>query len=204
MATPPFVPLLEEALNRFLALDPAVAERLARLPVRVIGVEVFGLPGPFYLSVAGGTVHLSAECAGEPDVWVRGGPFALARLALAADGERQVLEGGVEVHGEVGVLNELRAGLAGFAVDWEEQLARWVGDLPGHALGNQARALGGWLRGVRETLGLDLQEYLWEEGRLVPRPEAHAQFLAAVDTLRDDVERLAKRVERLAAGLGEG
>jgi len=203
VSTPAFLPILEEAINRLLALDPEVPRRIARVSGRVIGVEVLGLPGPFYLTFPGGSVHLAASPPAAPDVEVRGGPLSLARLALAPGGERVLLDGGVTVRGDVGVLNELRACLAGVAVDWEEELARAVGDLPAHALGNQARAFGAWLGEVREALGQDLQEYLWEEVRLVPRPESTEGFLAAVDTLRDDLERLAKRVDRLAARLGD-
>jgi ubiquinone biosynthesis protein UbiJ len=202
MATPVWLPGLEEAVNRFLALDPTVPERLSRLSGRVIGVTVEGLPAPLFLSLPGGAVHLTVESPGEPDVTLRGAPFSLLRLALAADGERLLLDGSVTAQGEVGVLTDLRRALSSFTVDWEEELARRVGDVPAHQIGNQARALGDWLARLRGTLALDLREYLWEEVRLVPRPEAVEEFLRDVDTLRDDVERLAKRVERLAKRIG--
>ena len=204
MAVSPLVPVLEEAFNRFLALDPKTPERLARLSGRVVEVDVAGFPGPLFLSFPGGVIHLATDHAAAPDVTLRGGPLSLLRLALARDGERLLADGEVQVHGDSGVLQVLRASLAEREVDWEEEVARRLGDVPAHALANQARAVAAWLDQSRESLGLDLQDYLWEEGRLLPRPESVEAFLSEVDTLRDDVERLAKRIDRLAARLGPG
>jgi len=204
MAVSPLVPILEEALNRYLALDPRTPERLAQLSGRAVQLDVVGFPGPLFLSFPGGAVHLASDCAGAPDVTLRGAPFSLLRLALTRDGERLLFDGEVELRGDSGVLQTLRACLADRDVDWEEEVAKRLGDIPAHALANQARAVAAWLGQGRESLGLDVQDYLWEEGRLLPRPEAVEAFLAQVDTLRDDAERLAKRVERLAARLDRG
>jgi ubiquinone biosynthesis protein UbiJ len=203
MATPVWLPVLEEALNRLLGLDPTVASRLERLSGRTLRIEILGLPATFHVRLAGGAVHILEAIDGEPDVTLVGGPWSLLRLAFAPGGERAMLDGEVQVRGDAGVLNELRACLAGFEVDWEEEVAKRIGDVPAHAFGNQARALRAWLAEGGEALTLDLRDYLWEEGRLAPRPEAVEDFLAAVDRLRDDLERLTKRVDRLAARLAQ-
>jgi len=49
----------------------------------------------------------------------------------------------------------------------------------------------------------NLREYLQEEARLLPTRYEAKEFLDAVDALRDDVERLAARVERLRSRAGE-
>jgi ubiquinone biosynthesis protein UbiJ len=136
-------------------------------------------------------------------VTLRGPPFSLLRL-LRSGGGRPLFDGEVQVEGDMGVLQDLHACLAALDVDWEELLARWVGDVAAHGIARQARALAGWVGEGRESLGLDLKEYLWEEARLLPRQEAVAEYLSAVDALRDDVERLTKRVDRLAARLAGG
>ncbi|MCU0937018.1 MAG: SCP2 sterol-binding domain-containing protein [Gammaproteobacteria bacterium] len=200
MATAIWLPILEEAVNRWLALDPSSVACLSRIEGRVLRLEVAGLPEPLFLGVLGGGLQLGTDPPTDPHVTLRGPPFSLLRL-LRSDGGAPLLDGDVQVEGDMGVLQDLHACLAALEVDWEELLARRVGDVAAHGLARQARAIAGWVGDGRESLGLDLREYLWEEARLLPRREAVEEHLSAVDALRDDVERLVKRVERLEARL---
>lgn len=59
------------------------------------------------------------------------------------------------------------------------------------------RKTGGWMSRNHRSLELNLAEYLQEESRVLPGPLELENFFADVDTLRDDVERLAARVQRL-------
>jgi ubiquinone biosynthesis protein UbiJ len=55
----------------------------------------------------------------------------------------------------------------------------------------------GWTRKAATTSVRNIAEYLGHERRdLVPRNEAE-QFLRGVDSLREDVDRLAARIEHL-------
>jgi ubiquinone biosynthesis accessory factor UbiJ len=89
--------------------------------------------------------------------------------------------------------------LAAVDIDWEEQAARLIGDVAAHELGRLLRAADAWGRQAADILGRDLAEYLQEEGRvLAPAAARRARRLpAAVDVLRDDVDRLTQRVARL-------
>ncbi|MCU0934778.1 MAG: SCP2 sterol-binding domain-containing protein [Gammaproteobacteria bacterium] len=200
MATAIWLPILEDAVNRWLALDPGSAACLSRLEGRVLRIEVAGLAEPIFLGVLGGSLQLGADPPTDPHVTLRGPPFSLLRL-LRSSGGAPLLDGDVQVEGDIGVLQDLHACLAALEVDWEELLARRIGDVAAHGLVRQVRAVAGWVGEGRESLRLDLREYLWEEARLLPRREAVEEQLSAVDALRDDVERLAKRIERLEARL---
>ena len=57
---------------------------------------------------------------------------------------------------------------------------------------------------LSESDRAELLEKLQEEGRLLPTRYEIDQFLAAVDRLRDDGERLAARVERLRQRIPPG
>ena len=72
-----------------------------------------------------------------------------------------------------------------------------LGDVPAHQLGRFARAAFGWTHKAATTTVRNVAEYLGHERRdLVPRAEAE-QFLQGVDTLREDVDRLAARIDLL-------
>jgi ubiquinone biosynthesis protein UbiJ len=191
---------LETALNRYIALDPEGAARLGPLHGRLIAIELAGfgtridlIPGPDGLQVFG-------AYKGEPDCLLRGSPLALARMGLAERKEDQLFGGEVQIEGDTRLAQEFGAFLGGLDVDWEEQLSRLVGDPIAHQVGSGLRMVADWGRKSSDTLNQDLKEYLQEEGRLVPTAYEVQGFLDRVDTLRDDVERLAARIERLARG----
>ena len=191
---------LEAVLNRYIALDPEGAARLAPLQGRLIGIEVQGLGTRLYLIPGPDSLQVFGAYEGEPDCLLRGTPLALARLGLAERKEDRLFGGEVTVEGDTGLAQDFGAFLAGLDVDWEEQLSRLVGDPLAHGIGDGVRSLQRWGRDSAQTLTQDLKEYLQEEARLLPTPYEVESFLDQVDVLRDDVERLAARVERLARG----
>jgi ubiquinone biosynthesis protein UbiJ len=81
--------------------------------------------------------------------------------------------------------------------DLEEELSRVVGDVAAHQLGNTVRSLLGFGRRVGDTFLQNAGEYLSEEGRDVPSKTEAEEFTRGVDTLRDDVERFAARLNAL-------
>lgn len=195
---PALLAAIEGAINGYLALDPEGARGFAPLYGRIIGIEVKGLgarltlvPGPDRLQVFG-AYDAVADCL------IRGAPLALLRLVTAEHKDAEISKGAVEIEGDSSLAHELAKALAGLDVDWEEQLARLVGDPIAHPTGRLVRGLTRWGRRTSDTLTADLKEYLEEEARLLPTRYELAAFLAEVDTLRDDVERLEARVERLA------
>ena len=188
---------LEATINRLLALDPEVAARLAPLAGRIVAFEFKGFGNRLYFIPGAGGLQLFADYDAAPDCLLRGTPLALAAMGLSHRKEDALFAGQVEIEGDTALAHRFGAALAGLEIDWEEQLARLTGDPLAHALGQRVRALGRWGERSFDTLGRDLKEYLEEEGRLLPSRYELEAFLAAVDGLRDDGERLAARVARL-------
>jgi ubiquinone biosynthesis protein UbiJ len=81
--------------------------------------------------------------------------------------------------------------------DIEEELSSVIGDAAAHKLGNLARGVSDWGRTARSTMGANIREYLQEEGRDAPSRYEFDRFAANVNTLRDDVDRLEARINRL-------
>ena len=79
--------------------------------------------------------------------------------------------------------------------DLEEELSLVLGDVPAHQVGRFVRATFGWTRKVADTTVHNFAEYLAHERQdLISRNEAD-QFLRGVDSLREDVDRLAARID---------
>mgnify|MGYP001554117043 FL=1 len=187
---------LEIAINRYLSLDAETLSRLAALSGKVIAVELRGLGMTLYMAPHGGGIQLLSDYRGTPDTVISGTPWSLARAGYGGD-RGALFAGEVEIRGDVTLGQRFEAVLREIDIDWEEQLSRLVGDVAAHQVGNLVRDTLKWGAKSAETLGRDVTEYLQEESRHLPQRDEVNAFLAAVDKLRDDAERLAARVKRL-------
>ncbi len=184
---------LETAFNALLRLDPETQSRLAALDGNVIAIEPEGLGLILYLWPSASGIQIKDSYDGEPTVHIRGTPLALARQGR---GQRPT-DGAITVEGNTAVASEFQAALAHLDIDWEEQLSKVVGDAAAHQTGQFLRGVQHWSQQAGDTLLHDSTEYLQHEAQVLPPRYAVEQFLSAVDTLREDADRLAARIERL-------
>lgn len=187
---------LETAFNRYLELDEHAHQAMAKLHGRIIAIEILGLGSTLYLVPGPQRVQILEAYEGAPDCCISGTPLALARMR-DSHASNQLFSGAVEISGDTELAHQLSKILSGMEIDWEEQLSRFTGDLIAHRLGNLLRRARAWGVESSTTLGLDIQEYLQEELRLLPGRSEIEEFLNAVDTLRDDAERLQARLDQL-------
>jgi ubiquinone biosynthesis protein UbiJ len=192
---------LENLLNRGLPRSPRAQQLCAELAGRKVAVAIAGSPRYVLLESTGVSLKLSAVSAealagASVEATMTGGPFSL--LALAGSAPEAVLQrGDVRIDGDAELAQKFRELALLLRPDLEEELSLVVGDVPAHQLGRIARAAFGWTRKAASTTVRNAAEYLGHERRdLVPRSEAE-QFLQGVDTLREDVDRLAARIDLL-------
>lgn len=188
---------LEIVINRLIGLDPDASRRLAPLVGKVIGVEFRNLPLRWFLRVSDRALHFIDEPEHGVDTRLRGTPLALVAMGLRRGGTRGLFSGDVEVEGDLEVGRAFKRFLDELDIDWEEQLATFVGDTLAHQMGNTLRNASSWGRNVVQTLSIDAAEYFQEESRDLPLPSDVREFLDQVDQVRIDVDRLAARIDRL-------
>ena len=181
------------ALNRLLHETPLALERLRRHAGRTVRFDVGPLPIAWTIQPDGGVA--SADPRGVRDLAIRVSPFALPRLAAgdeAAWREAQV-EGDAELAQDVSFLaSHLRW-------DPEEALSKVVGDIAAHRVLGAVRGGARWGRETVERTTAAAMEYWTEESPLVTSRVKVEDFIRGVDALRDDVERLEKRLAALSA-----
>jgi len=196
---------LEAVINKGLALalnqyqDDVVHQRLQALDGKVIAIDLQGMDHSFYMIFNAGSVHVQNHLLGQADVRIAGTPLSLLRTSLAGKQQQQqgLFSGAVSISGDVDLGRQFNALLDGLNIDWEELLSQRVGDVVAHELGSRARELGAWVQQSLTTLAGDTSEYLQEEAQLLASRAELEPFLTAVDTIRNDVERLEKRLSRL-------
>jgi len=190
--------LIEAELNRCIGESTAARELLARLDGTSFAVHVEGLRLTAVLHADGERLRLDSDPTAATAT-LRAAPLDLLRL-LRADGVSGVKRTRADLSGDLEVAERYARMLKLARPDLEEEAAKWLGDVPAHALGEAVRGVGAWLARAGAALRMNAAEYLQEESRAMPAPlEAHA-FYADVERLRDDVERAAARLARLERG----
>jgi len=185
-ATPDF--LFAAALNTLLDQQPTAKTRLVRHVGKCVRLVLPLLPLSLRIEADGGFVAASPEAAADvqlfPDLsavpqWLTGGSLSdLFRVAgdglLAAD---------------------LAHALADF--DWVLALRPYLGDIAASRVDQFLQGLTGWRTQAVESAGRNLAEYAVYEQAMLAEPFAVHEFIAEVDRLREDVDRLEVRLSLL-------
>ena len=188
---------VERSLALAINQDPLTAQRLAALDGRAILLDIRQPSMQLYLLPGQGGVRLTQDYPGEPDCTLSAPASLLARLALSSNRQQLLLSPEVELTGDTQVLVRLQSIFSDLQIDGEAALARWLGPVAAHGLGELARGGRNWFGSARQSLERAVGDYLTEEGRqLVGRAEADASA-AMIHELRLQLDRLAARLHRL-------
>lgn len=182
-------------LNHLLDVETWARERLAPFAGEVVELRPGPLPALRFAILEGGRVS-AAPAEREPTLSLRVGAEALAALAR---GEEALMRA-VDVSGNARLAHEVLLLLRHLRWDVEEDLSRVLGDAAAHRLVATARRLALWQADAARRAAGALMEYAIDEQRLLPRRAEVDELAADVARLRDALERLEKRVARLAGG----
>jgi ubiquinone biosynthesis protein UbiJ len=189
---------LEQLLNQAINLDPDATSRLAPMQGQVIQLDLLGSGLTIYMIPEPQGFQILSHFEGQPDCLLRGSLLDLANMRSPADSADQLFNGSVTIEGDTALAQQFGEFFNSLDIDWEEQLSRLTGDIAAHQIGSMARGFMAWGKQLNQTVNLNLKEYLEEELRLLPGRYEMEPFLQNVDRLRDDVERLEARIQRLS------
>lgn len=190
--------MIAAAVSRFAnhVLGPAnwAREKLASHAGKVARFEV--PPASFALLVGDdGLVH-PADAAAESAVTIKFERTAL--LETLADREQAWRK--AQIEGDTAFASAISQVAANLQWDVEEDLSRVFGDVAAHRMAQTGKTAAAWPRQAAKSIAANAAEYLTEEAQLLVTPLQAADFVREVDELRDAVERLDKRIERLSRG----
>jgi len=184
------------ALNHVLEAETWARDRLALFAGEALVVRAPPLPALSFIVGADGRL-LPGGAGVAPQnrspLVVTLGPGA---LAAALQGEEQLLRQ-VEVSGNARLAGEVMFLARHLRWDFEEELAAAFGDVAAHRLAGAARRLAAWHADTARRIAGSLVEYVTEEKPLLASRAEIEGLAAAQARLRDGLERLQKRVERL-------
>jgi ubiquinone biosynthesis protein UbiJ len=187
-------------VNHLLEEEQWARDRLAPFAGKRVRVTASPLPDLAFEVREGGWLEVAPTDEPQPDLVVALEATALPALARGDDSALQTMT----FSGDAELAAALQFLFRNLSWDVEEDLARVIGDLAAHRLVNSAREFLAWQKDAAARIGENLAEYLSEEAAmLAPRPEL-ARYAREVAELRDAVERLEKRLERIDRGLTGG
>lgn len=188
--------VLATALNALLDRQPMSRERLLRhagkrvilaLPLRPLelGLDAdgrFTVPGPESeadeLAGAVSSVTLTPQLAALPK-WITGGNIG---DLFGAEGDGLLAA-------------DLAKALADF--DWVLALRPYLGDMAASRVDQFIQGFSQWRTQAVDAAGRNVAEYAVHEAGLLAEPHAAREFIAEVDRLREDTDRLEVRLKLL-------
>jgi len=177
------------AVNHLLSHQPSLRDKL-RLHAGKTACIDMGVT-LFKLSIAADGLLQSA--VSEPNVTITIQPSNLPRMLSDMDRAFSyvTISGDADFARTIAELaNELRWEL-------EEELAPWVGDIAAVRIAKLTRQFLGTAKNNAQKLAENMAEYWLEENPTLLHRHAGEDFAADVARLRDDVERLSKRVDQI-------
>ncbi len=190
----PVLAILERAINDALRYDPATKQRLAAHRGRVLAIECLQPPLSAYFLLTADGIEIYDHCETDIDARIRAGAIGLLRQLARDRPDIGPTDSGISIDGDTKFVRELVQIARDIDIDWEEPLARIVGDVAARQIGELLRGAASFLRRGANTLRRAGEDYLKYELAMFPSKYALREFLRDVDDLRLDSDRLEARV----------
>lgn len=179
------------AINHLLERDEAARRRLAQHAGKLARIDTGVIDLRLAVQPGGAVATATADAVPDVSIFIKAGDLPL----LLQDRDRAFSH--VRIEGDAELANTLSHLLNTLRWDPEDDLSSVVGDVAAVRIGQAARK--GWqrARSLHASAMENLAEYLLEENPTLVRRQALDEMGEAISTMRDDVERLAKRIDKL-------
>lgn len=190
---------LEAAINKVLRLDPDAIKKLKPLDGKAIKIEITDWKITFFILPYAQGVQLVDQYHQPANTTISGKLFSLIRVGAAGASTTSMFDESITITGDTKTGEAIRDVLADLDIDWEEQLSKVVGDSIAHPLTQHAKKAVSLGKRSMKSLAENIAEYLHYESKQLPPESAVEHFIEGVAKLRDDVDRMEARIQRLAA-----
>jgi ubiquinone biosynthesis accessory factor UbiJ len=187
----------ETAFNQYLSLDPETLSKFSDMEGKIIAVDIQGINQSLYLFPGEDGMMIMSDFDGEADTRLAGSPMALAKLGTLKNAAPVLFSGEVIVSGDTRLGSQFKKILSQIDIDWEEILSQYTGDMVAHKAGNMAREFTSWFQRGKQSMYMDVGEYLTEESLVSPSKPELNRFINDVDKLRESADRLQTKINNL-------
>ncbi len=186
---------IQSTINHLLQQDEKTLAVIKQSAGKIVKICLSGTEYNFHLQYNDHGFTLMQEFDGKSNVTIKATPKTFLKLLLNhnAPGTTEM-----EINGDVGLAQEFQQLMMDLEIDWEEELSQWTGDIAAHQIARVFKSTRNYLKETRHTIEMDISEYLRFEKELVPTTTEINEFVDQIDRLRNDVERLKLRIERIS------
>jgi len=199
--------LLENSFNRLLDLDPDSELRLASLKGKRLLIALQELPFDFLFVVStqidvlcverdspGSDIKSITEAA---DCYLATSLFTLPELRDISKLTQLIKTDRLQLEGDIQLAQQFSQLVSRLDIDWEEQLARYSGDVMAHEVFRIGRNLFDRVDSLRRSLETTVSEALREEKKLAANEPQVERFISDVAQLKSDTMRLEQKLKKL-------
>ncbi|WP_216027007.1 SCP2 domain-containing protein [Aestuariibacter sp. A3R04] len=202
-----FTATLETAMNQLLSLDEDSDDRLRQLAGKTLIVYIADTPIALRLVFADNvnvlaeqsTFSETVKALDKQSCCIQVSLDVLPQLKQSSRLTALIQEGKLTVEGELAVAQQASGLFQGLSIDWEEVVSQYTGDVVAHTLFASANRVHQTMLSVVNNAKAGLGNALTEEKQIAAPALAVTHFCDQVSDLRDDVERLQAKLNKLEA-----
>lgn len=200
----PLLTVLASAMNKVLSLDDDMAVKLKPCVGKVLELRVLPMQFCIRLLFMDHGIQFVPNLVSPPDAVIESDIGGYLQLGLGASEKmRTLFQSSVYLSGDVYFAQDVQKVLGQWHIDWEDQLAPYVGDIAAYQLVRVLRQGKQQLKTIQASVWRQMTHYLQYEGAILPTREAVQCFCTEVDQLAMAVDRLEAKINAMAPVLSE-
>jgi ubiquinone biosynthesis protein UbiJ len=189
---------IEQTINRLISDDEDTLSQLNKMSGKCIELLFVNKNFSVYIWPSSIGIELNTAHEGDANVTIKGSLSDMFTYMLASREGSSIQKGNLEVIGDIGLAQDFQNAMKNIDLDWEEYLSAYTGDILAHKIGNIVKAGTGYAAYASTKFKEDISEYLMYEKKVLLSEIEVKEFVCEIDILRDDVERLKLRLDRLS------
>lgn len=187
---------LEKTLNLAIRMDSQIQSALAIHEGKIIHAACQSPDINVFIRIGEqcSVLHTTNE---NIEVGIQGELVTWITLATAEDKASALINSDMTITGNSQLLIELGHSLRELEIDWEEQVANVIGDVPAHLLGQGARHTVKAGQDLSKSIRQLVETFVYKDAQLLPEKDASDEFYRRLRNIEMRLERTTAKLARL-------
>ncbi|WP_394176233.1 ubiquinone biosynthesis accessory factor UbiJ [Thalassotalea litorea] len=191
---------LEKVINSALSLDPKQAITLSQMEQQALTLQLRELGFELSFLVAQEQVMVMS-CRIEHSCYLATDFATLPKLTKPQLLPELIKQGAIEIEGDVQQAQRFAQLGQSLDIDWQQQIAQHIGDIPTHYLSRLVHNVKRKARFAQRQIEQDASEYLLYEQPVLVNQAVIKDFNGQVEQLASDTKAIEQRINQLTTTL---